>query len=399
MKIPAVQKGRTALTHKQDNVYLTEEMALKVKPYVIGITGNIASGKSVVSQYLQNMRVFCIDADILAQRAMAKGTPGYKQVIQVFGSAILDKKQHIDRQALARIVFTDPQRLTQLEECIHPLVKTAIAHIIAQCQSPIVAVEAIKLFEAGMAAHCDSVWTAAADDQVRLQRLLDERKMSFTAAQARLDAQPPQAEKIAKSDVTIHTDGSFEQTCDQVRSAFLSAFGNVKHENRHYQLTEDLSLRQLYLSDSPALADFWEAIRGKKPENEQLSRQFGKHAFWAVFSGENLLHLLTLKQRIGIAYIKDMTSLGQIEEAIPSLLPNLCQALKFRMQQEWVEILAYNPAIMSEEMMKLTGGSAKRIANLHYAYRSILLQVASAQHQVITFRLIKTGIFNKIFHF
>ena len=370
-----------------------------MKPYVIGITGNIASGKSVVSQYLQNLGVFCIDADILAQRAMAKGTPGYKQVIQVFGSAILDKKQHIDRQALARIVFTDPQRLAQLEECIHPLVKTAIAHIIAQSQSPIIAVEAIKLFEADMAAHCDSVWTAAADDQVRLQRLLDERKMSLTAAQARLDAQPPQAEKIAKSDVVIQTDGSFEQTCDQVRSAFLSAFGNVKHENRHYQLTEDLSLRQLYLSESPALADFWEAIRGKKPENEQLYRQFGKHAFWAVFSGENLLHLLTLKQRIGIAYVLDMTSLGQIEEPIPSLLPNLCQALKFRMQQEWVEILAFNPAIMSEEMTKLAGGSAKRIANLHYAYRSILLQDASAQHQVIAFRLIKTGIFNKIFQF
>lgn len=364
---------------------------------MIGITGNIAAGKSVVSQYLQNLGVMCIDADVLAQRAISKGTPGYNCVLQAFGAEILDKNQHIDRQALAHIVFSDQQQLELLEACIHPFVTAAIDRIIAHTNTAVIAVEAIKLFEAGLAARCDSVWTVAADNEVRLERLIRERKMSAAAAQTRLDAQPPQEEKIAKSDVVIRTDGSFTETLQQVKSSFAAFSPVLVVDSFSNLLTENCALRQLRLADIPSAGNFWENVTGSPIPEEILCEQFGKYGYWGIFFNGNLEHMLTVKQTIGFAYVKDSNSLRNTVKSICTALPETIHTLKLRLQQEWVEVLCFNPDLLLADVVYAAGGGYNEISSLYYGYRSMLLKHRTKQDQVITLRTINSKEFEKLF--
>src|SRR5512141_1238742 len=94
--------------------------------YVIGLTGNIGTGKSVVRRMLEHMGAYGIDADALAHRAMANGAPGYGPVVAAFGSFVVEAGGEIDRTRLGRIVFNDPDALKILEGIIHPLVGQAV---------------------------------------------------------------------------------------------------------------------------------------------------------------------------------------------------------------------------------------------------------------------------------
>src|SRR5512142_1501433 len=104
--------------------YTVEEQAVSkwAGKYVIGLTGNIGTGKSVVRRMLEHMGAFGIDADAFSHRAIAKGAPGYAQVVETFGKWVLAKDGEIDRSKLGRLVFSDPTALGQLEAIIHPLV-------------------------------------------------------------------------------------------------------------------------------------------------------------------------------------------------------------------------------------------------------------------------------------
>ena len=102
--------------------------------YVIGLTGNIATGKSVVRKMLEHLGGYGIDADALAHRAMAKGAPGYPLVLKTFGEWILDEEGQIDRVLLAKIAFSDPQALERLETIVHPLVAHAVDLLIRRAK-------------------------------------------------------------------------------------------------------------------------------------------------------------------------------------------------------------------------------------------------------------------------
>jgi len=113
--------------------------------YVIGLTGNIATGKSVVRKMLEHLGAYGIDADALSHRAIAKGAPGYKAVTDAFGKWVLGTDGHIDRGKLGRLVFSNPEALTTLEEIIHPLVRGAIDMLVRRAGHKIIVIEAIKL--------------------------------------------------------------------------------------------------------------------------------------------------------------------------------------------------------------------------------------------------------------
>ena len=119
--------------------------------YVIGLTGNIATGKSVVRKMLEHLGAYSIDADALSHRAIAKGAPAYQRVIDTFGKWIVANNGEIDRAKLGRLVFNDPEALQQLESFIHPLVEQAVDLMIKRASQRVVVIEAIKLLESNLA--------------------------------------------------------------------------------------------------------------------------------------------------------------------------------------------------------------------------------------------------------
>ena len=188
--------------------------------YVIGLTGNIATGKSVVRKMLEHLRAYGIDADALAHRAMAKGAPGYPLIVKTFGEWILDEEGQIDRSRMAKIAFSDPGVLEKLEAIVHPLVAHAVDLLIQRSQHSVVVIEAIKLLESDMVAGCDTIWVVDAPEAVQLARLVDKRSMPEAAARQRVSAQPPQSLKLRAAKIVIRNNGSFDETWDQVQTAW-----------------------------------------------------------------------------------------------------------------------------------------------------------------------------------
>jgi dephospho-CoA kinase len=184
--------------------------------YVIGLTGNIAMGKSLVRTMLQHKGAYTIDADGLAHQVMAPNAPAYKPVIDTFGKWILDKDGRVDRTKLGAVAFSHPEALARLEALTHPIVGQGIDTLINMAKQPIVVVEAIKLVDGVLGAQVDAVWVVDAAPQVQLERLIKNRQMTEYEARKRVDTQNPQRDKLAKATVVITNNGTMEDVWVQV---------------------------------------------------------------------------------------------------------------------------------------------------------------------------------------
>lgn len=183
---------------------------------VIGLTGNIATGKSTVARILAELGATVIDADRLAHEAMRPGAPTYEQIVARFGARILTQEGEIHRPALAGIVFSDAGALAVLESIVHPWVVQEVRRRLAACESSVAVVEAIKLLEAQLHTDCDVVWVVTAPRPLQLARLTGLRGMTLEQAERRVDAQSPQEDKVARADLVIENDGSPEELRRQV---------------------------------------------------------------------------------------------------------------------------------------------------------------------------------------
>ncbi len=190
--------------------------------YVIGLTGNIATGKSVIRQMLQHLEAYTIDADSLSHRAMAPGAPAYKPIIDTFGQFILDADKNINRGMLGNIVFSNPEALARLEAIVHPVVNGAINALVSRAPQKVVVVEAIKLLEGDLAQAVDEVWVVDASPENQYKRLVERRKMPEAEARQRIAAQGAQFDKLGKANVVIKNDGNIEETWQQVQAAFAN---------------------------------------------------------------------------------------------------------------------------------------------------------------------------------
>ena len=188
--------------------------------YLIGLTGNIATGKSTVGQMLRELGATVIDADALTHELQRKGTPGYDANVTAFGDSILAESGEIDRHALGAIVFANPDRLRTLEQIMHPAVAIESQRRIMAAPESIVVYEAVKLIEAGHAAMCDAIWVVIAQPDVQLQRLRRDRNLSEADARQRIDSQPSQSEKVKWASVVIDNSQSLAETRRQVEAAF-----------------------------------------------------------------------------------------------------------------------------------------------------------------------------------
>jgi dephospho-CoA kinase len=195
------------------------------RPFVIGLTGNIATGKSLVAEMLSRRGATHLDADRLAHRVMSRGTPAWERIVGLFGLDVLKPNGAIDRGKLGAIVFSDPAALARLEEIVHPDVVVYTRQSIATAQTAVVVVEAIKLIESGMVEQlCDRVWVITAPRCLQIQRLTQERGLSHAEAVLRVDAQSSQEAKVARADVVIDNSGTPRDTERQVDLAWESSF-------------------------------------------------------------------------------------------------------------------------------------------------------------------------------
>ena len=178
---------------------------------VIGLTGNIATGKSAVAQMLTELGADVIDADRVAHQVMGPGQPAYADIVAAFGDDIAPAGGPINRARLGEIVFADPGALARLEALVHPAVGRRIAELVASSTADVVVIEAIKLLEAGLSLRlCDEVWAVTAPRAAQLSRLMETRGLSHDEAVLRIDAQPSQEVKIAQADVVIDNDGDLD---------------------------------------------------------------------------------------------------------------------------------------------------------------------------------------------
>ncbi len=251
--------------------------------FVIGLTGNIATGKSVVRKMLEHLGAYGIDADALGHRAIAPDAPGYKAVVDTFGKWILASDGQVDRAKLARIVFTDPEALVQLESIVHPLVRQAVDVLIKRSSQKVIVVEAIKLLEGPLRQACDTIWVTYAPKEVQISRLTQKRDMSTAVAHQRVNSQPPQNEKVEAANIVIHNEGSFEETWNQVTLAWQALF--PAYESGAYRpITAPkgvLLVEKARPRHAPEIADLIGRLSDgrAKPTSDDIMAAFGEKAY------------------------------------------------------------------------------------------------------------------------
>ena len=252
---------------------------------IIGLTGNIATGKSVVRRMLEHLGAYTIDADALSHRVISKGAPGYQPVLDKFGTWLLDRDGQIDRAKLGRLVFSDGQALAQLEDIIHPYVIQAVDVLIKRALQAVVVVEAIKLLESDLRNHCDAIWVTDAPQAVQIERLVRKRGLSQDAALQRIHSQSAQQEKLAAAKVIISNNGSYDDLWKQVSDAWK----NIAPTQETGQTTQvlvkpqagTLSLQRGKPRDSQKIADLITRLsKGKRTmSKDEVMEAFGEKAF------------------------------------------------------------------------------------------------------------------------
>ncbi|NQS91096.1 MAG: dephospho-CoA kinase [Chloroflexi bacterium] len=263
--------------------------------YAIGLTGNIASGKSVVRKMLEHLGAYGIDADVLSHRAIMKSSPGYQPVIDTFGQWVLGANGEIDRNKLGELVFKNPDAMMRLETIIHPLVRQALDVLINKSKHPIIVVEAIKLLESDMHNLCDQVWVTMSSTDLQLERLIEKRHMTRREAEDRINAQLPATAKLTKADVVIENDGSFEKTWKQVYDAWQvitqDKAGIVPVPSKSYG---KLDVRRATPESAEQIAVYMSQHKRakRKMTKDDIMAAFGEKAYMLLLSDEEIIGLL-----------------------------------------------------------------------------------------------------------
>lgn len=177
----------------------------------VGLTGGIGAGKSEVARLFDSWGAVLIDADRIAREVVEPGTPGLAAVVAEFGTGILLEDGRLDRPALGRLVFGDPEKLAALNALVHPLVGARTEELRASAPQDAVLVHDVPLLvENGMAPLYDVVVVVDASPETQLDRLVRLRGMTKDDARARMAAQATREQRVAVADFVIENDGPLE---------------------------------------------------------------------------------------------------------------------------------------------------------------------------------------------
>ncbi|SOC39169.1 dephospho-CoA kinase [Salinicoccus kekensis] len=175
---------------------------------VIGLTGGIASGKSTASAYIEEQGFKVLDADVYARKVTEKGSPGYHKIIEAFGNGILDDDGNIDRPALGRIIFNDPDERQKLNDISHPEIRRMMnADRDEYVKENHVFLDIPLLFENGLDKQCDATVTVYVTEENQMERLIERNGLTKEDAAARIGSQMPLSEKKSRSDRVFDNNG------------------------------------------------------------------------------------------------------------------------------------------------------------------------------------------------
>lgn len=200
--------------------------------YKIGITGTIASGKSLIGAFLEEAQVPVLDTDQVVANLYTEDDDLKHQLASTFGKNLLDEHNQIDKKQLRQVAFYDPDKRHQLEALVHPRVKAKVADFFAEANNtPVKAVLVPLLFEAQTEALYDEVWSIWVEPMILMKRLMERDQLTQEEAQRRLTAQWSQDEKAAHAHHKIDNSGTPDQTKTQVLQALQNALKKaISHE-------------------------------------------------------------------------------------------------------------------------------------------------------------------------
>jgi len=193
---------------------------------VVGLTGNIGSGKSTVARMLKELGALVIDTDQVARDVVAPGTPALQKIAGVFGPQALNPDGTLNRQRVAEIVFTDDKAREQLNGIVHPEIRKVLLQAIADYRkngaAPLLIIEAPLMIETGLHLLMDEVWLVTVAPATQLDRVT-ARDGSGEEARRRMSAQMPQEKKIPLAHRIIDNSGDLSATRRQVLQAWKEA--------------------------------------------------------------------------------------------------------------------------------------------------------------------------------
>ena len=191
---------------------------------VIGLTGGIGTGKSTVTQMLEELGGAVIDADKVGHQIYLPDLPAWCEIVDTFGPSILNPDRTIDRQTLGKLVFADPEALRTLNRIVHPKMFDRMLELIADMRArgwmKAIVVEAAVLIEANWLALVDQVWVVVASETVVVERLAKQRHLSAEQVRTRIAAQLSNDERRKYAHVVIRNDGSLEDVRYAVQQAW-----------------------------------------------------------------------------------------------------------------------------------------------------------------------------------
>ncbi|EAP99227.1 dephospho-CoA kinase/unknown domain fusion protein [Janibacter sp. HTCC2649] len=184
----------------------------------VGLTGGIGSGKSTVAKLLAELGAVVVDADVVAREVVEPGMPALTEIRERFGDVVLTADGELDRPALGRVVFTDPSALADLEGITHPAIWKRTAELMSAVPTNTVVVHDMPLIvEKHMGADYHLVVVVGVAEEERLARLVRDRDMPTEDAQARIDAQADDEDRMAAADIWLDNNGTREHLEAEVR--------------------------------------------------------------------------------------------------------------------------------------------------------------------------------------
>ncbi|MBS4031550.1 MAG: dephospho-CoA kinase [Clostridiales bacterium] len=200
---------------------------------IIGLTGGIATGKSTVAKFFEELGAVRIDTDILAREVVKPGQPAWQAIVREFGQEILDSERRIDRKALAALVFNDSIKLQLLNKITHPAVRTLLRRQVADALrqgAKVILIEVPLLFEAGFEKEVDKTIVVFVNEEIQLARLMQRDGFSGDEATKRIGTQMPLREKVQRADLIINNSGTPEETRKQVVELWQTLKQECQHE-------------------------------------------------------------------------------------------------------------------------------------------------------------------------